>query len=158
MIADGIIMSKFIQLIQLWGGAPEFLLTFLQVLQNRAARMVTKRDWFTSTEVILRQCGWLSIRQLIVYHTTLQVYKIKTTQQPDYFHKKFNGNFKQNTRFAASQSIKENGNVTSDLGQRNFTYRATKLWNRLPTSIRASLTVESFKHNAKTWIKSNVPI
>ena len=120
-------MSKLIQLIQLWGGTHNFLLSFLQVLQNRAARMVTKCDWFTSTEVILRQCGWLSIRQLVVYHDVLQVYKIKTTRKPEYFFKKFSTDFKQNTRLAQSQSIKENSVINTDLGLSNFTHKAIKL-------------------------------
>ena len=41
-IADGIVMSKLIYLIQWWGGCSGYLLDFLQVLQNRAARMVAR--------------------------------------------------------------------------------------------------------------------
>ena len=50
--------------------------------------MVTKCGWFTTTESTLRQCGWLSIRQLVVYHNVLQVYKVKKTQQPEYLYNK----------------------------------------------------------------------
>ena len=47
MIANGIFISKLIYLIQLWGGCQQFLLSFLQKLQNRAARLVTKKNVFT---------------------------------------------------------------------------------------------------------------
>ena len=41
MVANGIVMSKLIYMIQWWGGCSDFLVEYLQVLQNRAARMVT---------------------------------------------------------------------------------------------------------------------
>ena len=157
MIADGIIMSKFIQLIQLWGGAHEYLLNYLQVLQNRAARMVTKCGWFTTTESTLRQCGWLSIRQLVVYHNVLQVYKVKKTQQPKYLYNKLSTNV-QTTRHVGNHGIRENAKFKSDLGTRNFTFLATKQWNTLPPTIRTSSTVESFKKDVKNWIQTNIPI
>ena len=36
MVANGVVISKFCYLIQLWGGAEAYLLKSLQVLQNRA--------------------------------------------------------------------------------------------------------------------------
>ena len=41
MVANGIVVSKLCYLIQLWGGCEDYLLKPLQVLQNRAARLVT---------------------------------------------------------------------------------------------------------------------
>ena len=45
MVADGIIMSKLIYLIPLWGGSAKNIIAALQKAQNRAARVVTKLDW-----------------------------------------------------------------------------------------------------------------
>ena len=47
LIANGIFMSNLTSIIQLWSGCSEFLLTFLQIIQNRAARLVTKLPWNT---------------------------------------------------------------------------------------------------------------
>ena len=47
MIANGVVMSKLVYLIQWWGGCSNYLLDYLQVLQNRAARAVTRRRWRT---------------------------------------------------------------------------------------------------------------
>ena len=44
MLADGIFMSKLIYLIPLWGGCEKYLIRSLQVIQNKAARVVTKLD------------------------------------------------------------------------------------------------------------------
>ena len=77
MVANGIVTSKLIYLIQWWGGCSDFLINFLQVLQNRAARLVTNYGTFTPTAVLLHQCGWLSVRQLVHYHSLVLVSKIR---------------------------------------------------------------------------------
>ena len=61
MEANGIVVSKLIYLIQWWGGCSDYLINFLQILQNRAARLVTRLGWFTPVEVLLHQCGLLSV-------------------------------------------------------------------------------------------------
>ena len=35
MVANGIVISKLVYLIQWWGGCSDYLITYLQVLQNR---------------------------------------------------------------------------------------------------------------------------
>ena len=47
IIADGIVMSKLIYIIQLWGGCSKYLIYILQKLRNKAARFVTKLEWST---------------------------------------------------------------------------------------------------------------
>ena len=59
IIADVIFMSK----LALLGGSAKFTLVTLQKTQNRAARVVTKLDWSTPTDVLLNQCGWLTVNQ-----------------------------------------------------------------------------------------------
>ena len=69
--ANGVFMSVLAYLIPLWGGCEGYLVRAMQVLQNRAARQVTKLNWFTPTRKLLNQCNWLSISQLIFYHSAL---------------------------------------------------------------------------------------
>ena len=65
MIANGIFCSKLIFQISLWGGTEEFLLNSLQIVQNKAARFVARRGIYTPVAELLKQCGWLSLRQLV---------------------------------------------------------------------------------------------
>ena len=69
MIGNGIFLSKLIYLIQVWGGTSDFLLSSLQIMQNKAARYITKLGSYTPVETLLTQCGWLSVQQLVVYHS-----------------------------------------------------------------------------------------
>ena len=77
MVANGIFLSKLCYLIQLWGGADGYLLGRLQVLQNKAARAVTGKSWFTPTRRLLEECKWLSVRQLVFYQTVMIVMSAK---------------------------------------------------------------------------------
>ena len=157
IIANGIFISKLIYLIQLWGGCSQFLLNFLQKLKNRAARLVTKRNVYTPVQDLLTQCGWLSIRQLIVYHDLLQVYKTKKTQRPGYLVKKFSRKFGAGNRYPTSLSesdaIRVDSRIRTDLGKSNFSYVAANLWNQLPVAIRRCPTLGGFKSSTKRWIK-----
>ena len=91
MVGNGIFCSKLIYGIALWGGCELGLLGSLQIIQNKAARFVTPRyrdedEHFIATSVILKQCGWLSMKQLVFYHSVVLVYKTLKFQQPQYWH------------------------------------------------------------------------
>ena len=130
MLANGMVISRLIYLIQLWGGCPGYLLNFLQVLQNRAARLVCKEGKFTPIKTLLENCGWLSIRQLVAFHRVLLVFKIRQEGKPKYFVEKFTSNSHYKTRFLDDGGIKkENSSI--------FSFKAkfcTKLYRYLEQS------------------------
>ena len=159
MLANGIVMSKICYLIQLWGGCNEFLLTLLQKLQNRAARLVTRLGWYTPIPTLLTHCGWLSVRQLVVYHSLLQVFKTRNSKLPLFLHEKISNEFKYNTRLAAGSGMRlENKNALSEIGKQSFSQRSVLLWNNLPVNIRQSESLLIFKSSLKDWVKNNIPV
>ena len=72
-------MGKLSYLISLWGGTSKENLNALQVIQNKAARFVS-RDWTNSTVQNLSSLGWLSVNQMIFYHTVLLMFKLKRSR------------------------------------------------------------------------------
>ena len=159
LIANGIFMSKLTYLIALWGGCNLSLLKSLQVLQNKAARIVTKLDWSTSTPVLLAQCGWLSVNQLVVYHSVVLVFKVLQTKQPKPLHNMFPTDYVyKNTSQARSRSIKQRGHPTKDLARDSFRWRAATTFNQLPAQIKNIETLPKFKLAAKKWIRTNTPV
>ena len=101
-IANGIFMSKLIYLMPLWSGCEEYLVNCLQVILNKAARAVTKLNIFTSTKVLMKACGWMSVRQLMAYHSLVLLHKILQQQYPSYLYNKVtSGSQDYNTRQAA---------------------------------------------------------
>ena len=158
LIANGIFLSKLSYLIALWGGCNIYLLKSLQTLQNKAARVVTKLDWSTPTAVLLGQCGWLSVHQLVVYHSVVLVFKVLQSKQPRPLHSMFPTEYKYNTSQARSKSIKQTGHPTLDLARDGFRWRAANSFNQLPASIKNLDTLKKFKLETKKWIKANTPI
>ena len=157
MLANGIVMSRLIYLIQLWGGATEYLIDFLQVIQNRAARLVTQKGWYTPVKTHLTHCGWLSIRQLVVYHRLLLVYKIRTEGKPVYFVDKFSSLFYYRTRLSSTGGIRKEKKLTHSETQNSFVPASIKLWNELPPDVRQAESLLKFKTKLKTWVLQNIP-
>ena len=158
-------MSSLIYAIQLWGGANKSLISSLQVQQNKAARLVTKLGLRTPISTLLKQCGWLSVRQLVMYHNCLFIYKTKKALHPSYFAMKFQSNIdekedaiSQRTRLRATGGIRLEKRANSELEQQSFTHLSVRSWNTLPLSLRQSSSLTSFKFSLKEWIASNVPI
>ena len=158
MIANGIIMSKFTYLIQLWGGCSKYLIVSLQSLQNRAARIVTGMDWSTSVKTLLLQCGWMSLNQLTVYHSLVLVYQIKTERKPEYFSEKLNKTFSKQTRLATGGGIRTLQKFRYNATQSGFLVRGSVFWNLLPPGIRQCKSMVSFKSSVRSWVTKNVGI
>ena len=160
MAANGAFMSVLIYLIPLWGGTEEYLLNGLQVLQNRAARCVTKQNWFTPTRRLMDQCNWMSVRQLVQYHSILQVHKAILAGTPLYLSRKFVTDHPYPTRQATSGSIRQTSDTAghSSLAQKSFFGRAHLTYNGMSADIRATRTLPAFKKKLKSWITANIPI
>ena len=56
-VANACFMYSLAYMMIVWGGAENYIIRSIQVLQNKAARTVTKKSWFTPTKVLLKQCN-----------------------------------------------------------------------------------------------------
>ena len=121
MVANGAVMSKLVYLITLWGGAQKYLLKGLQVQQLTAARTVCGffSKWW-SKKKLLDRVGWLSVRQLIQYHTVLQAHKTIQSRKPSPLYNSISTDHPKNTRSAASGQIRYGATFKT---QSTFKYR-----------------------------------
>jgi len=124
LIAEGIVMSKLIYLIEVWGGCENYLLRALQVLQNRALRIVTKQGNRTSIRVMLNQCGWLRVSQQVFYHSVVMLHKTILTGFPKYLYDMHNSwQYNYDTRQARG-GILGMTRLRSELSRNSFRFRA----------------------------------
>ena len=131
----------------------------LQVTQNQVARVVTRLDWSTSTSVLLKQCGWLSVNQLMFYHSVLLVYKVQAAKSPKYLYEMHNTtNYQYRTRHSEQGLIKPIGKPRLDLNMSSFRWRAANQYNQLPLEIRNASSLLTFKFDVKNWIRNNISI
>ena len=156
-VVNGIVLSHLTYFIQLYGGCSGDLISALQLLQNKAARAVTKLDRSTPVAKLLLQCGWMSVRQMISYHSLLLLHKSKRTKKPGYIFSKINDKFPRNTRLAKTGGIKNGRRFQSSLALASFLPRTIREWNDdLPMEIRSEKNMKKFKLILKVWIKENV--
>ena len=120
--------------------------------------MVTKLDWSTPARDILLQCGWLSVNQLVIYHSVLLICKVKQNHTTKYLDNMFSWSYQYKTRQAESGQIKVEGRPRLELTRSSFRWRAADQFNLLPATIRNCENIITFKLKAKAWIRNNVSL
>ena len=166
MIANGIFMSKLIYLMPVWMGCEDYLVNGLQVCQNKAARLVTKLDRFTPTKVLMKQCGWLPVRQLMIYHSLVLLHKVFQHQTPAFLYQKITSGSHPNTRQAAASaaalaaagvpSKPSTSNCELGLARSSWCWSAVRWYNQLPPGLLAEQRTQVFKNRLREWVTQNV--
>ena len=77
-----LIISRILYVLPLYGGAPEYMMTALQRKMTESLRIVTRRKWDTAE--LLSQCGLLSIKQMVFYHSVAAVHPLLVHRAPEY--------------------------------------------------------------------------
>ena len=132
----------------------------LQVLQNKVLRIKCQNyELNTPTSELVRMCGDLSVQQLGVFHTLLQVFKIINSGRPHYLVERLSPRRPVGDHVFPQRrvnTIMVRGDLT--LSRSGFAYRGSKLWNSLPTSLRTQTQFAAFKRDLRLWVTSNVPV
>ena len=145
-LANGIVMSKIVYMIQLWGCTRPSWLNLVQRLQNRAARYVLQASRYTRMSKLLADCGWMSVFQLSVYHSILMLWKC------------WNMNDWNVLRWRLIQ--RNDGSFIPLRGRIQLTrdgwkHSTVQRWNELPEQLRKDQDFASFKGSLRTWILQN---
>ena len=88
-LATSLVISKLVYMITLWGGATQNYVRKAQILMNRAARFVTKMPRKTRIRTLLEKCRWLSVKEMIKFHSLLQLWKILRMKKPESMYRKY---------------------------------------------------------------------
>lgn len=160
MLADGLFMSKLVYLIPLWGGCEKFLIRALQIIQNKAARSVTKLGIFTPVQTLLRQCGWLSVNQLVFFHTVILLYKTRQNETPKYLYDMTSTELNYRTRAENPGKLRTVADYIPEQGLnwKSYKWRSTRFWNQLPPEIKLMNNLIQFKGKLKSWVLLNVDV
>ena len=171
ILANGVFMSKLIYLMPVWAGCEDYLVKALQIIQNKVARSVTRKDIFTPTHVLMKECGWLTVKQLLVYHSLLQFHKTKQQHAPTYLHQRITDqlsmletrdaasrHYNYKTRQEASGALRQvqGAEAKLDLAERSWCWRAAKTYHSLPVGIKNLGKQSKFKTQLRAWVKKNV--
>ena len=149
---------KLHYMMPLWGGCEGYILKSLQIIQNKAARAVTRNNWETPVGTLLKQCNWLSVKQLVMYHSLILLFKVLQTKSPKYIHMKMSIEYARKTRQTEKNPLRPQVDSKLELTRNSFRWRTDSQWNELPAHIRNIKTLKKFKSHLKSWISENIPI
>ena len=125
----------------------------LERVQNAAAKVVTKRKKFDSVTPLLYDLHWLPIKDRIKFKILLLTYKSLNEKGPVYLKELFMiKSSPHQTRLSNALTLDYPLTKLASYGDRAFSIAAAKKWNKLPQTIRASTSVNSFKNQLKTYL------
>ena len=134
--------------IPLFGGADKTEIKKLQVMQNKAAQLVLKCPPRTNRKLMYDRLNWLTINQLVVFHTLLMVYKIRKTKEPEYMASLLCTESRNNRIMIPNTKL--------SLAIDSFFWRGANDWNKLPQSLRQMEKFNEFKGEVFQWVRTNV--
>ena len=148
-IAEGIFNSVLVYCLPLFGGMDAGDLKDLQIMQNRAAQIVAHSPPRAHRSTMYDTLQWLTVKQLIFYHSVITIFKIRKNNEPEHLASIFSQD-NRNNRIVIP-------NLDLTLAQKSFTLRGAENWNQIPIEIRTQQKIGTFKKFAKKWILENVP-
>ena len=110
-------------------GLPKVLLNCLQLVQNRAAHIVTFTRRYEHVIPSLTDLHWLPVEYRIIYKTLLLVCRAINGFSPSYI-----------------------SNLPLSHGDRRFSIIGPKLWNSMPASLRNANSLNSSQKTLKTYL------
>jgi hypothetical protein len=158
IIGAGIIQSYLGYLAPVWGGCPVEQLNLLQRTQNRALRIITGRSIYTPISELLKETGWMSVRQLVSYHSILVLRSSQALGKPKFLLRKIQTVGPRNTRLRTSANIYPPPKPKKDVRRRGLLCRTIPVWNQLPKEMVAIEKHTHFKSLLKEWVRKNVGI
>jgi hypothetical protein len=108
----------------------------------------------------LKQCGWLSVNQLVFFHTVVLLYKTLQNQSPEYLLSMAGTeyNYKCRAKDAGKLRVVAGYKIDSDLNIKSYRWRSIKCWNQLPQDITSTPNLYKFKVKLKAWVLKNVDL
>jgi hypothetical protein len=124
----------------------------LQRVQNSAARIVCglkKHDHITPA---LKRLHWLPIQQRITYKICVMVFKTRLCEAPRYLQDIIKPYMPSRHLRSSNANLVQSVKARTRFGERSFRVAGPKLWNGLPSSLRAMTDIEDFKKDLKTYL------
>ncbi len=137
----------------LLGGCTARLINKLQMVQNAAARVLTRTRKYDHISPVLSTLHWLPTKHRIDFKILLITYKALNGLVPQYLSELLSHYspprplHSQNSGHLIIPRISK-----STTGGRSFSYLAPKLWNNLPNTVREADTLCQIKSRLKTHL------
>ena len=137
----------------LLAGCPQTTVKPLQLVQNVAARLLTRTNRREHITPVLKSLHWLPVEFRIKFKTLLLTYKALNGLAPTYLKDTIVPYCPNRPlRSQNSKRLVPHKASKKTIGERAFSYQGPTLWNQLPVDIRHSDSVPTFKARLKTFL------
>ncbi len=153
MLINTFVTSRLDYCNALLGGCSACLINKVQMVQNAAARVLTRTRKYDHFSPVLSTQHWLPSKHRIDFKILLITYKTLIGLAPQYLNKLL-------SHYSPSRPLWSQNSVhliiprisKSTAGSRSFFYLVPKLWNNLPNTVREADTLCQFKSKLKTYL------
>ena len=130
-----------------------FLLGYMkkiQIMLNKTARMILNAGRMSRTTQLMRDCNWLYAKEIVKYHSLVNLWRTIRNGTPDYFNDKFTLNDDDDTVETTQARLM----ITSQ----SYRWRTARDWNSLPDTLKMCMSICVFKkHLRKHIMESRTP-
>jgi hypothetical protein len=152
-LVHSFISSKLDNANSLLYGVHKKVIRKLQVIQNNAARIVTRSKKYDHVTPLLKRLHWLPVNFRIQYKLCLMTFKCLHEMAPAYLSELLSPYVPGRELRSGDQCLlMERRARLKTVGDRSFQVAAPKLWNKLPYDLRSCDSLEPFKCMLKTHL------
>ena len=125
----------------------------LQLIQNSAARLLTKTKKREHITPVLYSLHWLPVSKRIDFKVLLILYKSLNNQGPAYINDFLHPYTPSRALRSSSTALLDTlGKPKKKIGEAAFCFYAPTLWNTIPQDIRQATSTNIFKQKLKTHL------
>ena len=125
----------------------------LQLVQNRAARLITRTPRRSHITPVLAKLHWLPVRERILFKLLLLTFKAYHRLAPNYLNDLIQHYVPPRYLRSESQDLLTRRKYRlKTFGGRAFATLGPQLWNSLPPTLRATSDVSTFRKELKTLL------
>ncbi|KAF7254388.1 Parkin coregulated gene protein [Varanus komodoensis] len=140
----------------LYLGLPLKTVRILQLVQNRAARLLTGTGRYVHMTPVLRQLHWLPIEVRAQFKVLVMTYKALNGLGPGYLKERLHPYMPSRPLRSAGEALLREPSVEEVrrvvTRRKAFSEVAPKLWNALPREVRLAPSLFVFRRQAKTFL------
>ena len=151
-IINALVFSKLYYCSSVWSNTTDTNIRKLQSAQNFAALIVSNTKKYDHVTPVLKRLRWLPVKTNLYFRDAVMAFKCMRCMAPEYLGNKFI--FRGNVSGRATRSSQQL-NIPlfkTETGQRSFSYRIVNIWNNLPSEIKLSQCLNSFKRNLRKYL------
>ena len=143
LLTNGLILSRVLYLLPLYGVTHEKYMNKIQVVMNNAICFVTGMNKRTKKRTLMEEVGWLDVYELQEFHSMLLAWRVLRLRAPAYLAEKLT---------LDSENKLSTNHLRLQNTMNSFRWKIVSGWNRLSAETRSEQTYKKFKSAVKKEI------